>query len=94
MGEEGLPDSSVVKNQARGSVVKNPPAVQELQEMWAWSLGQKDPLAKDTATHSSILAWRTQRQSSLVGYSSEGHKEWEITEEVEHNGWRILEQLK
>ena len=26
--------------------------------MWLWSLGQKDPLAKGMATHSSILAWR------------------------------------
>ena len=56
MGEEGFPGSSVVKNQARGSVVKNPPAMQEPQEMWVCSLGQRDPLAKDMATHSSILA--------------------------------------
>ena len=27
-----------------GSAVKNPPAVQELQEMQGWSLGQEDPL--------------------------------------------------
>ena len=26
-----------------GSAVKNPPAMQELQETWVWSLGQKDP---------------------------------------------------
>ena len=26
---------------------------------WARSLGQEDPLEEDTATHSSILAWRT-----------------------------------
>ena len=25
--------------------------------MWAQSLGQKDPLEKGMATHSSILAW-------------------------------------
>ena len=37
-----------------GSVVKNPPAK---QEMCVPSLGQKDPLEKETATHSSILAW-------------------------------------
>ena len=37
-----------------GSVVKNPPA---LQEMWAQSLGWKDPLDKEMAIHSSILAW-------------------------------------
>ena len=37
-----------------GSVVKNPPA---MQEMWVQSLGQEDPLEKEMATHSSILAW-------------------------------------
>ena len=28
-----------------------------MQEMWVWSLGREDPLKKETATHSSILAW-------------------------------------
>ena len=27
-------------------------------ETWVRSLGQKDPLEKEMATHSSILAWR------------------------------------
>ena len=35
--------------------VKNPPAMQETQVR---SLGQKDPLEKEVATHSSIFAWR------------------------------------
>ena len=37
--------------------VKNPPAMQETQKMWVQSLDQKDPLEKEMATHSSILAW-------------------------------------
>ena len=37
-----------------GSVVKNPPAV---QEMWVQSLGWEDPLEKGMATHSTILTW-------------------------------------
>jgi len=41
-----------------GSVVKNPPAIQEPQEMRAPSLCQEDPLEKEMATRSSILAWR------------------------------------
>jgi len=41
-----------------GSAGKNPPAMQEQQEMWVQSLGQEDPLAEGMATHSSILAWR------------------------------------
>ena len=36
-----------------GSVVKNTPAVWETQVQ---SLGQEDPLEKEMATHSSILA--------------------------------------
>ena len=39
-----------------GSVVKNLPAMQETQETRVQSLGQEDPLEKDTATHPSILA--------------------------------------
>ena len=35
-------------------MVKNPPAK---QEMWIRSLGQEDPLEKEMAAHSSILAW-------------------------------------
>ena len=38
--------------------VKNPLAMQELQETWVQSLGLEDPLEDGTATHSSILAWR------------------------------------
>ena len=38
--------------------VKNPPAMQEKQALWAQSPGWKDPLEEGMATHSSILAWR------------------------------------
>ena len=36
-------------------MVKNLPA---MQETWVQSQGQEDPLEKEMATHSSILAWR------------------------------------
>ena len=36
-------------------LVKNPPAVQETPDRF---LGWEDPLEKEKATHSSILAWR------------------------------------
>ena len=39
-------------------VGKNPPP---MWETWVQSLGWEDPLEKETATHSSILAWRIQR---------------------------------
>ena len=38
-----------------GSAVKNLPAMQETQVQ---SMGQKDALVKEMASHSSILAWR------------------------------------
>ena len=38
-----------------GSAIKNPPV---MQEVWVRSLGREDPLEKEMATHSSILAWR------------------------------------
>ena len=38
-----------------GLMVKNLPAVQEMQVR---SLGQEDPLEEETATHSSVLAWK------------------------------------
>ena len=36
-------------------MVKNPPTVQEI---WVQFLSQEDPLEKEMATHSSILAWK------------------------------------
>ena len=37
--------------------VKNLPAMQETQKTLVQSLGWEDPLEKEMATHSSILAW-------------------------------------
>ena len=53
-------------------LVKNPSAVQEI---WARSLDQEDPLEKGMATYSSILAWRILRgKRSLVGHSPWGRR--------------------
>ena len=41
-----------------GSVVKNLPAMQETQETRIPSLGQKNPLEEEIATHSRIPAWK------------------------------------
>ena len=41
-----------------GSGVKNPSAMQEMQETQVQSLGQEDPLEEGMATRSGILAWR------------------------------------
>ena len=39
-------------------MVKNPPAMQEMQETQVRSPGREDPLELEMATHSSSLAWR------------------------------------
>ena len=50
-----------------------------MQEMWVQSLGRKDPLEKETATQSSILAWEMPWTEELVGCSPWGHKESDTT---------------
>ena len=45
-----------------------------------FALSWEDPLEKEIATHSNILAWRIPGQRSLVGYSLWGHKELDTTE--------------
>ena len=59
--------------------VKNLPAMQKTQVR---SLGQEDPLEKEMATHSSILAWRipwTEQPHGLQSMGSQrvGH-DWAI----------------
>ena len=46
------------------------------------SLGWEDPLEKEMAAHSSILAWKIHGLQSLVGYRPWGHKESETTERL------------
>ena len=43
-----------------------------MQETWVRSLGQEDPLAKEMATHSSILAWRIPRMEEPGRLQSTG----------------------
>ena len=61
-----------------GSVIKNPPAVQESQGKRVQSLGQEDLLEEGMATHSSILAWRIlwteePRELQSIGLQRVGH---------------------
>ena len=53
-----------------------------MQETWVRSLGQEDPLEKEMATHSSILAGESHGRRSLVGYSPWGRKESDTTERL------------
>ena len=59
-------------------MVKNMPA---MPETWVQSLGQKDPLEKETVTYDSILAWEipwTEGPGRLqsMGLQTVGH-DWE-----------------
>ena len=55
-------------------MVKNPPAMQEMQEAGLRSLSWEAPLEEGMATHVSILPEESHGQRSLVGYSPEGRK--------------------
>ena len=65
------PESSLV-----AQLVKNLPAVQETQVR---SLGQKDPLEKEMATHSSVLAWKILWTEESGGLQSMGSQESDTT---------------
>ena len=43
-----------------------------MQETWVRSLGGEDPLEKEMATHSSILAWRISGTEEPGGLQSTG----------------------
>ena len=56
--------------------------MQEMQEMQVQSLGREDPLEEETATYSSILAWRIPWTEEPVGYGAWGLKESDKTERL------------
>ena len=56
-----------------------------MQETQVQSLGREDPLEKEMATHSTIFAWESHGQRSLVGYSPWGCKESDMTEQLTHS---------
>ena len=69
MSEEAFPDSKMSLGFPGDSVAKNPPASAGDSGDMDSIPGQEDPLEKEMATHSSILAWRiprTEEASELV----------------------------
>ena len=46
-----------------------------MQKTWIWFLGQEDPLEKEMATHSSILAWEIPYSEEPGGLQSMGLQE-------------------
>ena len=61
-----------------------------MQETGVWSLGQEDPLEKEVATHSSVLAWENPMDRNLASYSPWGRKESDTTEGTKQQqcGWK------
>ena len=61
-------------------------------ETWVHSLGQEDPLEKEMATHSSILALpgESHGRRSLVGYSPWSRKESNTTEQLHFHLYAVL----
>ena len=60
-------------------MVKNPSAVQEMQETWVQYLGQDDPLEEEMATDSNILAWKIPWTEESGGLQSTGSQESDMT---------------
>ena len=58
-------------------LVKNLPT---MQETWVQALGQEDPLEKEMATQSSILAWKMPWTDKPGGLQSMG-----VTKRVRHD---------
>ena len=55
-----------------------------MQETWVRSLGWEDPLEKEMATHSSILAWEIPWTEEPGGLQSMGLQESDMTERLNH----------
>ena len=66
-----------------GSVIKNPPAMQVMQEMQVQTLGWENPLEEAWQPTPVFLPGESHGQRSLVGSSPYGHKELDTTEVTE-----------
>ena len=79
------------------SVVKTLSAMQEMQEMWFWSLGWEDPLEEEMASHSSVLAWRISQTEEPGWLQSMGLQrvgyDWAHTHTI-HNWFNSLSRRK
>ena len=60
---------SLYRDSLVAQTVKNLPAI---QEAWVQSLGQENPLEKEMATHSNILAWKISWTEKPRGLQSMG----------------------
>ena len=66
-----------------------------LQEPQVWSLGQEDPLGKEMAPHSSILAWEIPWTEEPAGLQSMGSQRvrHDLAAERDHELTRAVENI-
>ena len=85
-------DKPKVKLQAFlvAQMVKNLPTMQEIQ---VWSLDQEDPLEKEMATHSSILAWRISRTEEPGRLQSMELQRPDMTEQLTFHFTSLQDQI-
>ena len=74
----------------RGSVVKNSPANQEIQETQIQSLGWEDPLKKKWQPTPVFLPGKSHGQRSLVDYNPWGHEKSDTTEHEQARIYLLL----
>ena len=60
-----------------------------MQETWVRSLGWEDPLEKEMATHSSILAWRIPWMEEPGGLQSKGSQRVRHDLVCKHAPWYL-----
>ena len=74
--------TSITRASLVAQSVENPPA---MQETWVRSLGWGDPLEKEMATDSSMLAWEIPWTEVPGGLQSMGSQELDTTEQLKHH---------
>ena len=77
---------------AASLVVQRLKRLPAMWESWVRSLDREDPLEKETATHSSILAWRIPWMEEHGELQSTGRKESDTTERLHfhfHSGLTV-----
>ena len=65
-----------------GAVLKYPLPMQAMQETWVRSLGSGRSLGVGNGNPLQCPCLEISRQRSLEGYSSQSHKEWDMTERL------------
>ena len=64
-----------------------------MRETWVQSLSREDPLEKEMAIHSSILAWRIPWTEELGGLESTGRRESDMTERLHFHFQRFFKNF-